>query len=287
MKYYLKNNKLPVRPDYLVQVWPLDKDSELLAYFDNCNIGNLYKQEKMIKWKQGDWNYDNSKRTLIYANRNATMRKLSLSLSNVIVEAGIKDIRKRQNLRKQFMESDSGIFLFDGGYAGGFPKIYEIDELLFADIPFSSCEAAFVLEQVSAKDDMQALVLFDQSSLDFNRHYLARIYPNLDTIRSVLFYFKKKMRSNPIREELNELAVRIADFIGENFNAFDLFPVLRILSDLGLCRTKKAGSIIEIKFITRNDALFDISISPYYLEGLAEKTAFSAWETEVNKFLMW
>ena len=71
---------------------------------------------------------------------------------------------------------------------------------------------------------------------------------------------------------------KVANFINKDRETFYLLPVLLILADLGLCRGKKKGSIIEITFNKVSNLVLDISNSPYYLEGIVEKTAFIDWE---------
>jgi|GEM_PF-12951 len=287
LKYYIKHGKLPENLEYIVPVWPLN-ESELQECLGNYCVEELQELERELKWEQGNWNYDASKRILVYANRSKTMKQLALNLSNVTVEAGVKDIKKRKLLRRQFIESSSGVFLFDGGYVGEFSGANKIDELLFANIPFSSYEASSVLHQASKKDEVKILALFDRSELEFNRSYLARIYPDLEIVRGVLSYFKfKKAGRNPVQAEMGNLAACIADFTGKELTPFDLFPALQILSDLYLCQTRKKGSIIEIKFMPQKDPVFNISNSPYYLEGLAEKAAFNSWVEELNESLLW
>jgi single-stranded-DNA-specific exonuclease len=89
-----------------------------------------------------------------------------------------------------------------------------------------------------------------------------------------------------IRQELTELTGNIAGFLQRRLAASDILPVLQILSDLGLCQVKKKGSIMKIKFINREVSSLDISESPYYLEGIAEKRTFARLEEELHKYLV-
>jgi len=286
LKYYLMHKKLPENLNHIVQFWPQDIKREWINCQNTFDIETYHGIKRNLKWIQAEWDFDNSKRTVVYTSRVRTIEKLSRELSNIIIEAGVKEVRKRKALHRQFMTSSSTVLVWDGGCTGGLCNIDKIDEVFFADVPYSSYETMLMLDQIVTEDEVKVVALFQQDDLDYNRSYLERLFPGLQTIKTVLHYFKN-VRKNPVRLEINKLVQSIADFTDRDFRASDLFPVLYILVDLGLCHVKKKGSIIEIKFINTDKQVLDVSNSPYYLEGLAEKNAFARWEKEIKQSLAW
>lgn len=283
LKYYLRKNHLPPALRYIFQLWQDEIDNNLREAINEKEIEVIIikgRQAENLNWDKQEWDYQSTGRTIIYANRSATVKRLASELSGMAIEAGVGDKRQRRAMRRKFSESDTGILLLDGGYAGGHYQLDNIDELVFADVPFSSYETLSVLDQIAAAREVQVVSIFNSNDLDLNRSYLDRLYPNLQVIKSVLLYFKK-IRKKTVIEEESKIADSIGKYISKEFKLLDLRPILHILTDLGLCQVKKKGSIIEIKFVDMKNPILDISDSPYYLEGMAEKRAYSEWEKKI------
>ncbi|MEN6460079.1 MAG: hypothetical protein ABFC94_01735, partial [Syntrophomonas sp.] len=286
LKYYASKYDIPENIHYIVPVWPQDEGKgwqKLGNKFDVDIIPalNIFNGKYIKK----EWDFATLKRTVVYANRNRTLEKLNARLPDVINETGVKSLSVRKLMRRQFLTAATGALVSDGACIGGLSTLENIDELILADVPYGSYEIASMLDQVSATVDFEMSLLINQQDLNFNRSYLNRIYPEVNLVKDVWKYFKTT-GYQPVTQELTELANNIASFLQRQLATSDLLPVLQILSDLGLCQVKKKGSIMKIKFIKREISSLDISESPYYLEGLAEKRTFAKLEVELHKYLV-
>ncbi len=281
--YYLRKNDLPTNLQYIIEVGPGNDD--LHDYAGERSIARLYDTAKPLSWKQVDWNYDALKTTIVYANRRRTIQQLSQQVPDMIAVAGIKDSRARQSLRRRFQESETRVLLTDSSWRDFAGETLAIDEVIFADVPFSLWEAGYVMEQLTAGSEYTANVLFGANDIKPYKDYLARIYPNLERIKDILNFFKNTGKKQ-LKVDIADLLGRIGGWIKREFTLIDLWPILHIMEDLGLCSFEKKGSIMAIMFHRMDRQLVDISDSSYYLEGLAEKKAFSRLEVEINKYLV-
>ncbi|MDD2619295.1 MAG: single-stranded-DNA-specific exonuclease RecJ [Syntrophomonadaceae bacterium] len=287
LKHYLENNDLPVNLKYIAEVWPGENTDILSKLAGEKCIDKLHNNmERPMVWKQVEWNYDRSKNTIIYANRSKTINKLSKQLPDAITATSIKDTQTRKTLRRRFQEAESSVILTDSSWREIAGAAQNIDELIFADVPFSAWEANYVLEQLAAGSEHTARVLFKPGDIKLYKDYLAKIYPNLEKCKNTLQFFKS-LGKNHLKADLKELTFKLSEWSNHDPDSIDLLPILYILADLGLCSFKKKGSIIEIMFHNVDKKPIDISNSSYYLEGLAEKTAFIRLESEINKYLAW
>jgi len=286
MKYYLKHKKMPENLEYIVEFWPLDSNRKWLKSQNSFYYDTYHGKKKNLSWTNSGFDLDNGKRYIIYTNRLSTIKRISEERSDIIIEAGIRETKTRRELRRRFITSKNSILLWDGEYTGGLNNytIDKIDEVLFADAPYSIYETRLMFDNISTKDNIFAVALFNPEDIRFNYNYLEKLYPDFKLVKEVLEYFLK-LRRNPIRMKTTQIVQAAADFPSRGGKTYDLIPVLNILVDLGLCHVKKKGSIIEITFINTNNMVFDISNSPYYLEGLAEKRAFLRWKEEFNRSL--
>lgn len=274
LDYYLQIKSLPDNLKHIIDVWPnLTTETDR---FDNRVIDNLLDQRKM-RFRKEKVDISQTKRAVVYANRSSTVKKLASQFENLVIMAGQSDYRKRNILKRQFIAQDQGVILVDGAYDFYGNEIMDIDVIHLADVPFSYYESMLVMNQISATQDVEMVTLFTDNDIESNRKYLIRNYPDFDTVKKVFTYFQS-LKTNLIQSDLNELNNKVANFIKKDNENFNLLPVLWILADLGLCRVKKKGSIIEINFNKVSSSVLDISNSPYYLEGIVEKTAFIDWE---------
>lgn len=283
LRYFLENKALPSRLRLLVQAWPDTIDKNLLYYVRNLDIETIEEKVRMMEWTLSPVNSDYPGRTLIYANRKKTIQKIIRKFPSSRIEAGVGDINERRKIRQDFWQTSSKILITDGSYSGCNTYDFKFDQVLFADAPFSYYETRFVLEQV--KDECSSAgILFTSKDIRLNRNYLGRMYPEPEILKTVLEWFHSFGR-NPIYMEISDLALLLEKYVGREFKPFDMFPVLYILVDLGLCQIDKKGSIIEIKFKTLEKTKLSISRSPYYLEGKHEKQSFVNLVNDLNKFL--
>jgi single-stranded-DNA-specific exonuclease len=285
LKYYASKNNLPDNIHYIVLVWPQDEGKEYEELRNKFDVDIIPAMNKLdVKFIKKEWDFAALKRTLVYANRNQTLEKLNTRLPDVINETGVNDLSIRKLIRKQFSSSANGALVSDGSCTG-LSTLENIDELILADVPYGSYEIAAMLDQVTATVELEMSLLFDQQDFKFNHSYLNRIYPDFNLVKDIWKYFKKT-GCRSFTQELNELTNNITVFLQRHFSELDLLPVLQILSDLGLCQVMKKGSIMKIKFIKSEVSSLDISESPYYLEGLAEKKVFAGLEEKLYKYLV-
>lgn len=274
LEYYLQNKSLPDNLRHIIDIWPnLTANS---FGFDNMLIDNLLEPRKM-RIKKEEIDISQTKRAVVYANRSSTVKKLANQFENLVVTAGQVDYHKRNTLRRQFLARDRGVMLLDGAYDFYGNDIAGIDVIHLADVPFSYYESMLVMNQISATEDVELVTLFADNDIESNKQFLIRNYPDIDTVKKVLTYFKS-LKTSLIQGDFNELNNKVASFIHKDNDNFNLLPVLWILADLGLCKVKKKANIIEINFTKVSNLVLDISNSPYYLEGLVEKRAFIDWE---------
>ncbi|KUG03540.1 single-stranded-dna-specific exonuclease recj [hydrocarbon metagenome] len=284
LRYFLENNALPGKLRLLIQTWPDTLEKNLLYYIRNCEIDTIEENVRNTEWTVSPVNNDCPGRTLIYANRNKTIKKLIKQFPGSKTEAGLANINERRKIRQEFWQITSSSLITDGAYSGCNTYDFKFDQVLFADAPFSYHEARFVLEQVK-EDCPTAGILFDGKDIRLNRNYLSRMYPEPEILKTVLECFQSSGK-NPIDMEITDLALLIGKYVGREFSPFDMFPVLYILVDLGLCQINKKGSIIEIKFKSVEKQQLAISRSPYYLEGKYEKQSFVNLVDDLNKILL-
>ncbi|MDD2585309.1 MAG: single-stranded-DNA-specific exonuclease RecJ [Syntrophomonadaceae bacterium] len=284
LKYYLRRSNLPESLQQILLLWQDDIDDLEINNAIKGKHTQLIKKESLpsnLRWLNQSWQYDNAGRVLIYANRNQTVNSLVSRMANITVEAGVKDKKQRKAVRRKFTGAKNGVLLLDGGYVGGGYTLDNIDELVFADVPFSIYETLSIIDQIAAAQEVPISALFTEGDITSNRAFLNRLYPHLELIKSVLTYFIRTGKKS-ITTDVKQLVHSIEKSISQEFKIFDLLPVLHILVDLGLFQVKKKGSIIEIKFVNIKNPVLNISDSPYYLEGLVEKAAFVEWENAIK-----
>ncbi len=283
LRYYLENKVLPHKLRLLIQSWPDTIDQNLLYYIRDREIETIEETIRNTEWKESSVKSDYPGRTLIYANRKRTIQYIIKHFSGSKMEAGLANINERRKVRQEFWQTRSSALITDGAYSGCNTYDFKFDQVLFADAPFSYYEARFVLEQVK-EECPTAGIMFASRDIRLNRNYLNRMYPEPEILKTVLECFHNSGR-NPIDMEIADLASLIGNYLGKEFTPFDMFPVLYILIDLGLCQINKKGSIIEIKFKNVEKQQLPISRSPYYLEGKYEKQSFVKLVDDLNKIL--
>jgi single-stranded-DNA-specific exonuclease len=283
INYYLRNNSMPNQLKYIFIFYPDQAGSKLQDYLQDCMVYTI-KMKKKARIIQGQANFDPQRRVLLYTNRNTTLNALIKGKENLCIEAGVKDVRKRKAIRHQFLQSQGGILVSDG-INTCLNRMSDID-VVFADAPYSIYEAQMVLDQLAATEEREAQVLFNRSDLDFNRQYLNRTYPEIETIQEVLSYFKE-LPHHLFSRNIEQMSASIGAYLEKEFRPSDLMPVLEIMVDLGLCQFKKKGSIMAIKFIKSDNSRVNIRDSLYNLEGQIEKKEFNRWEKVLNNIISW
>lgn len=274
LDYFMKKSVFPANLTYIIEMW-----QGLVEEFyssPSVQIKSLYTYRpwKVKKEKKG---FPLGQLTIIYSNRPSTIAELKKQIAEVIVEAGENDYVKRDSLRREFKKLDQGTLITDGAFNLYPNTLDDIEELILADMPLSYYEGQLAVNQINFTKDFTLINNFTAADVDSNKQYLTGEYPDIDMLKQVLVYFKN-LQFRPINTDSTELNRRIAQHLGVQEKNFNLLPVLMVLADLGLCEFKKKGNIMAINFLPVTNPVIDISCSPYYLEGIAEKSALIDWE---------
>lgn len=223
-------------------------------------------------------------RFAVYVNRLKTIQNLRAGINPLFSEAGLGDIQQRRRVRRQFVQAKEGFLLTDGN-ACGMP-IGEIDGVWMVDLPFSTAEIDHIWSEMGIGASCPLVLRFNQSQVDANQIYLGRLYPDTERIRSMLPALRS-LGHGVLQGEVSQFCQALSRITGRQVSALDLQSVLHVLDDLGLCQFKKKGSIMAIKFMFHAKNSINMSESPYYLEGLAEKKAFHDLANELQQMPLW
>ncbi len=284
LHYFLENNRWPSKLRVLVQAWPDIIGKNLHYWIGDCEIETMEGSIRNTDWKLSPLIGDARGRTLIYANRKKTIQEMIKHFPGIKIEAGLVNINDRRKIRQEFWQTRSGALLSDGAYSGCNTYDLKFDQVLFVDAPFSIYEARLVLEQVR-EECLTAGVSFTFGDINLNCHYLSRVYPEAEILQSALECLQYSGK-NTISMEIADLAAMIGKYTGKSFSPADIFPILYIMLDLGLCQMGKKGSIIGIKLKSVEKTQLLLNKSPYYLEGKYEKQAMFNLINDLNKIFI-
>jgi len=285
LNYYLRQHRLSEKGYHIINLWSEPVGSEWQQ--------DLQEYPHTIwHWVPGhrfevkrEWSLSQNRRTFIYSNRPTSLRSLTQEFQGLYIEIGLDTLEKRDSIRQSFLSGRAGTLLSDGTYAGLFNG-KTIDELVFVDMPFSEYEALAVLHQIAADQDTSICATFGQDAVDFNQTYLERSYP-AEGIISAVWRYLCKTDQNPVNISSEGLCRELKPELERVMSILEIEAVLCILVDLGLCEIDKTGSIMAIKLRKSGAADLNLSESPYYLEGLAEKEAFSSWLQHLKEIYAW
>jgi single-stranded-DNA-specific exonuclease len=285
LQYYQNNFNLPMGLRYMLRLWPL--------YMTDLDTPNPSQQE--IETIGQKYNYNlylssdvpvNSRKALVYANLTKTVNSWTDKYPQIKVEAGLTDMRQRRTVCREFMEASNRFLVSDGTHTTGRNNFSGINQVILADSPLGRYELAPFSDSLQVDHEIKVGVAFDRSSIERNRNFLKRLYPELDAIQSVLtFYMQNRLRLSS--ENLDSLAIKLSTMLSQEYSRMEMLAIMRILADLGLFQLGKSGSIMGINPIDVGNKISSICNSPYYLEGLAEKQVLDEWEKELNKYLVW
>jgi len=285
LNYYLRQRRLAEPGYHIISLWA-DPAGE-----KEQNVPGAHPHTRW-HWVPGhhievqrEWAIEKECRTYIYSNRPTTLRNLTQGFPGFYIEIGADSLEKRDSIRQSFLSRLSGTLVSDGAYAGVFNS-QTIDEVVFADLPFSEYEALAVLSQIAADQDTRVCATFGRDAVDFNRNYLERSYPTEGMVSDVWRYLGQ-LGPKSIQTSAEALGRELKTELGRAVSPLEIEAALWILTDLGLCEIEKKGSIMAIKLTNTGAAEIDLSESPYYLEGLAEKKAFAAWVERLNEIYAW
>jgi len=283
---YLQNEVgLPDNLRYVVRMWPRADQDGHLSNHDHLELETLEQTAQLSLYRSGEI-APNKGHILIYANQSRTIRHWNDKYSIIAVESGIVEMSQRRAVRRMFSAGTSGIMLCDGTHTAGWPYTSEIDEMILADSPLGLYEMASFTDYMPAGQEMRVGVSFEKTDLTFNRKYLDRLYPDIDTVNTVMNLFMQYEDSR-CGLEIDELISRTSKDGNRKYTRLEILSILRMLADLDLCRIEKSGSIRAIYSEDVEELVSKIGNTPYYREGLAEKQILADWEMELNKALVW
>lgn len=285
LQYYQNNFDLPIGLRYMVRLWPPAMPDQDISNSGQREIETIEQVDKFTLYRSSD-GLVNSGRAFVYANLAKTVNSLRDEYTELKVEAGLTDMRQRRAVRREFMGATSGILVSDGTHTSGWPNVGGINELILADSPLGRYELASFSDYLREDHKMKVGVAFEKTSLERNRNFLNRLYPEVDAVQVVMtFYIQNRLRLSS--ENIDSLASKISAELHQEHSRMELLAIMRILADLGLCRFDKSGSIMGINSIGVDNTISSICNSPYYLEGLAEKQILAEWEMELNENMVW
>ncbi len=285
LQYYESNFGLPTSLRYMVRLWPLVMPDQDTWNSGQREIETIEQGNKFTLYRSSNGPV-NSGRSLVYANLGRTVNSLRDVYPELKVEAGLTDMRQRRAVRREFIDVTSGVLVSDGTHTTGWLDVGSINEVILADSPFGIYELSPFSDCLGVHNEIKVGVAFDRVSVERNRTFLNRLYPELDTVQAVLtFYMQNRLRLRS--ESIDSLAKKISTELHQMYTRMEMLPIMRILADLGLCRFDKSGNIMAINTMDVDNTISGICNSPYYLEGLAEKQVLAEWEMELNKYLVW
>ncbi|MDD3894311.1 MAG: single-stranded-DNA-specific exonuclease RecJ [Syntrophomonadaceae bacterium] len=239
-----------------------------------------FNAEQIVKSVHKKLDLNNLKRNLIYSNRNTTVTEITAQIPAVICEAALADRSKRRALRRQFEQLAAGSFITDGNYNIG-DEFNNIDDVILADLPFSMCETMFILDQVKTGDELKLTLAAGEKQLEQNSAYLQQRYPEESEVYKILNWLQG-INGGVIRQELNNLVHLIQEKHGAGISRLKLLSILQILTDSGLCRISKQGSIMEIRYHSGVKSGLDLDKSAAYREGINERKAWRDFASNLN-----
>lgn len=282
---YCEHNRLPEALRYAVVLWPIEEPGMESFHNVNMEIDIINNHQPGLLKSSPEWSCSLKERTIIYANRPATIKGLSQSQAGMEIESGLADAWQRMAVRRRFINAAAGMLMIDGTHPFNPAQMGRIDNFILADSPFGHYELAAVADYWD-NADIPLRLSFSKQDVEKNRLYLERIYPEGEQVQAIwhqlIHYGKTKVRSS---EE--QLAARLAADMQRELRPLDLIPALRILADLDLCQFQKSDSIMEIKLLKTSTDKLNLQNSPYYLEGRGEKNLLASWEQSLNNNLVW
>ncbi|NLB17810.1 MAG: single-stranded-DNA-specific exonuclease RecJ [Syntrophomonadaceae bacterium] len=250
-----------------IALWSEDLSShEALSWqrFDREVISPVLLQEKQI-----DYEEIGSGRRIIYTNRKATLRRLYKP--GYTTEAGIEDIGYRFRSREEFMLKETGCHFWDGAFGGGLPRI-EANEFILGDVPFGNYEIDNCLAQLVELPSM-VYRLFSDKDIEWNRGFLSQLFPDYEAL--LVLYQKLLSRDKAVCSFLDKAISNPKADALQGGSGLALSSGLRVLSEIGLIR--KTNGSWEVK--SCDFYVSELAESPYYQEGLEEKSLFDNWVT--------
>jgi single-stranded-DNA-specific exonuclease len=285
LQYYLRGRAMPENLRYMVRMWPLYGPDHDLSNLNQMEIITLEQDQQPIFYHHPGLDTD-AGRVWVYANLAKTVEAWQTNRPGLHIESGLKDMSQRRAVHRHHISASAGGLLSDGTHTAGRTYINTIDELVLADSPLGLYELAAFTDYLPARQELRIGVAFDRASLDYNRKYLQRLYPDQDTVDAVrTCYLHHAAKLGAFQPD--GLVNAIGGLLAGQYSRSEILATLRILADLGLCRYEKSGSISAIILSEAEISAHSMAGTPYHMEGLAEKEILSAWEMQLSRVLGW
>ncbi|NLU49311.1 MAG: single-stranded-DNA-specific exonuclease RecJ [Syntrophomonadaceae bacterium] len=277
LKYYIKNFSLPGNLRTVHFLWPEEPVPDLsragtgnnIRVVRHAPVSSPLVESKLLD----DW--DGLKGAFIYTNRDRTVRNLCQRWEKPALEAGVTDLTQRRQARHRFLRGESEVLISDARFGANFPLVDRLDKLVFADSPYGLYEAHALTSQIG-KGEVEVLLGFSGTDLEFNQHYLEKNFPDIETIRAFLQYLGRRVGRACLTLD-RALKDDLVEFVGRKVEDAELGAVLRILVELHLCQVRRQGATMQLFFTGAKTGRVNVQDSPYFLEGMAEKESFRRW----------
>jgi hypothetical protein len=276
---------MPENLRYLVRMWPLLGPDQDLLNLSQLEIITLEQDQQPNFYHHPGLDSDDGQ-VWVYANLAKTVEEWHANRPGLHIESGLKDMSQRRAVHRRYISASAGVLLSDGTHTPGRTYVNTIDELVLADSPLGLYELAAFTDYLPARQELRIGVAFDRASLDYNRKYLQRLYPDQDTVDAVsTCYLHHAAKLGAVQPD--GLVSAIGKLLEGQYSRSEILATLRILADLGLCRYEKSGSISAIILSEAEISAHSMAGTPYHMEGLAEKEILSAWEMQLSRVLGW
>jgi single-stranded-DNA-specific exonuclease len=285
LQYYLRGQDMPKNLRYVVRMWPLSDPDPDLSRLGQLQIVTLAQAQRPLFFSNPGPD-GTASRVLVYANRPTTIEQWQANRPALWVEAGLQDMKQRRAVRQLYISSRAGGLIIDGTHTPGSPYIDTIDELVLADSPLGLYELARFADYIPAGQEISIGVSFDRTSLDYNRSYLQRLYPDQAAVEAVLAGFMHSAATQ-VPTQNDRLVQLMSGRLKGKYSGLTIRAALRILADLGLYRYDKSGSISAINLSEAEIKAHSLASTPYYMEGVAEQDILTAWEMQLSSALGW
>jgi single-stranded-DNA-specific exonuclease len=277
---YKLNNNQSINPSWVVNFWSSISSSGCTDGENYYPSPDNYPQIRLMP------STDHSTfSALFYINSDESKNKLAQQRSSSAEAMAVSD----WSFRLPGYEEDQAPGKNQPGLTPIKSYEKEVNQVVLLDSPYSEYEAFIIARQLGSGSDSCLLIAeFDLAQLITRGDNLRQIYPDRSIVAKMATWLGQRAANGEIiSAELDDLATGVSMSADSSISTLQVTNALRIMSDLGLCRYRKKGSIIEIKALGPTTTTLDLADSAFYREGQAEKRAFASWQSWVKEQLAW
>lgn len=216
------------------------------------------------------------RKVLCYANRSATLNRLSLSGLPVFKEAGIKKALSRREARRDFDNNLRGWLLTDGSQTPGHEYPGAAEAIYLADCPFGLYEIDALLPDELEPGSITIHRAYGLKDIEANRRFLQKLYPDEELLAGCWEY----LMSQPGNYLEKNVSVWLQEFghkAGKAIKKWELQPIMQVLEERSLLKCHIKGNIITIIVEDRQGAVYTDASTALLEEGQAESACLQHW----------